>query len=443
MAAKRRSALLTDADSNVPDNTSKEVSPKKVRDRLRDLADSAQLRANSALNLLDYIPDAEHDAIRAYTSTFDCLPALNEAIAALPANGGVIHIGAGRFSFSGTIHLGKRVSLIGEGSGYASGTSSQFRFPANTLGIVVHHVGSHPSGSGRSDSTVIEGLRIFGSGTTDTTAHGIWLRGRANVHNCSIDGFPGNGLHILATAGSEDPDRLGNANNWQAERLRITGCKNGVYIEGADVNAGVSVGVDATANDEWGIWDSSFLGNTHIAAHTNGNGVGPYKSDNANARTVWLGCYSETNQDPSQIASPSMVVGGLHAAGVSGSGLRILDGNLSPFRVRRQDGARIIDFSLGPLSDTAFNFEANGGDEWSLMWNEDGGTFALRHARLNTRTALALTTDLSTTLLDEAGSAIGGGRLIQQGSWVKLANGRYRFVDLADLVVRIEALETQ
>jgi hypothetical protein len=79
--------------------------------------------------------------------------------------------------------------------------------------------------------------------------------------------------------------------------------------------------VSCTGNRGWGIWDASFLGNTYIACHSDGNTEGSYRTGVArdgslrgNSGNLFLGCYSEGNTWPGGrvvIKAPSVVVGGL------------------------------------------------------------------------------------------------------------------------------------
>jgi hypothetical protein len=46
-----------------------------------------------------------------------------------------------------------------------------------------------------------------------------------------------------------------------------------MYVQGSDANAGMALNADCSSNDGWGFYDISFLGNTYINAHTNGNGL--------------------------------------------------------------------------------------------------------------------------------------------------------------------------
>jgi hypothetical protein len=53
---------------------------------------------------------------------------------------------------------------------------------------------------------------------------------------------------------------------------------------------------------------------------------------------------------------------------------------------------------------------------------------------------VALTTNLS-SLLNPAGANLGPGQMVLNNVWAPVAGGRYRKIDLADLLKRIEALE--
>ena len=160
----------------------------------------------------------------------------------------------------------------------------------------------------------------------------------------------------------------GNANNHYTEGLRgQQNGLNGMYISGADVNASTHIRPDMSNNRLSAIRDVSFLGVNFLGAHAAANGgaamvttggrtyycrntalsstttpgtnaavwgdmgaggsspayVGGttypeayvYWSDNANARSVYLGCYTENGQPPAKVMWPSWIIGGLHGSG--------------------------------------------------------------------------------------------------------------------------------
>jgi len=49
--------------------------------------------------------------------------------------------------------------------------------------------------------------------------------------------------------------------------------RTGIFVDGADSNAGIATSVDSSNNGRWGFFDSSFLGNTYVGCHAAANGV--------------------------------------------------------------------------------------------------------------------------------------------------------------------------
>jgi hypothetical protein len=115
-----------------------------------------------------------------------------------------------------------------------------------------------------------------------------------------------------------------NANSVRVRDIVATGCYDyGVYVHGSDANAGLYSGVETLHRT--GIRDSSFLGNTWIAPHSEDNDkvsgdwgdlVSFIIDGAANAATV-VGLYVESGD-----ADPH--VEPLHAIFVGGNGIRLL-----------------------------------------------------------------------------------------------------------------------
>lgn len=175
-----------------------------------------------------------------------------------------------------------QVRIRGAGAIPFGGGASVLKWAANTSGIRVQNYNTsgditvdgvaHAPGSG----SIIDGLWLQGAYTnfaSEGDYHGIHMKARAKVINCNIYGFQGDGIYIHASAGAGSPDE-GNANGFVIEDVLLTGCRNGIYIEGADANSGRTVGLKAYSNRRWGIFENCFLGNTHIAPETGDNGWG-------------------------------------------------------------------------------------------------------------------------------------------------------------------------
>ena len=182
--------------------------------------------------------------------------------------------------FLGTTTLDITHTLIVEGDGTGhSDVAAKLRWAANTTGIRIQNANTsgaanvgaaHHSGA----STMIRGLWLVG-GYSDFASegeyHGIHTKAAVIVEDCRIENFQGDGIFARASAGSGPPNE-GNANVMSVHRVRIDNCRNGVYVDGSDVNAGHFAELNLNYNRQWGVWDSSFLGNSYTACHAAGNG---------------------------------------------------------------------------------------------------------------------------------------------------------------------------
>lgn len=199
-----------------------------------------------------------------------------------------IIVGRGTYAFSDTINLKCVCKLI-----FKRATCV---FPAATAGIIVNRFNtfgatvdsSDPYGA---DTSEIEGFSMVGGrgAAFDETKSGIWLRARATILKCSFGSLAGHGVY--AGAGSDGNPYLGNCNLSRVEKIRATGCRGSAcHIEGTDANAGTFDDIDGIDNDQWCVYEDSFLGNSHRGHHSYGNLQGSYFADNL---SVFIGCYTE------------------------------------------------------------------------------------------------------------------------------------------------------
>jgi hypothetical protein len=238
-----------------------------------------------------------------------------------------------------TLDITHGLIIEGESLGEAGGEGTQLRWAAgatgfrvqryNTVGSVSTYAGVANTNAG--DAVIIRNLMLKGGyAASSADFYAIHLRARATLRDLYIENWQGDGIYANCTGGSGGASE-GNANNIEMTRLFITGCRNGVYLTGADVNAGVGTSVSCVGNRVWGIQDLSFLGNTWVACHTAANVTGPYKTSNANACSVFIGCYSESDQPASSFAASTLVLGGLHGAGMGSFGgwLKVVSSSLN------------------------------------------------------------------------------------------------------------------
>lgn len=221
----------------------------------------------------------------------DNLPAFNAMLSILKVNSiqgenansrgaGMVFIPKGKYYFSSHWELKQCLRIQGEGMGMAGVSAVTLRWPVDTHGIVINtsntiNGGTEASSTGAADGTIIDGVRIL-SGTTGSTqdSYGIWMRGRASITNCIIEGWSYALVYIKASAGGGGANE-GNANGWRIDTLRSGGGgKYGIYVDGADANAGAAYNLDLSSLPTAGIYESSFLGNGYYNVHTAYCGIG-------------------------------------------------------------------------------------------------------------------------------------------------------------------------
>lgn len=269
------------------------------------------------------------------------LASLREAHAGGGADGprgGRLRIPAGVYRMTRTIEIDQGTYILeGEGVGMAGGAASILRFPPGVIGLRTQRFNTRGDGAalskrdGGGDGSIVRQLALVGGGGPPSGI-GILARSRCLIENVIVSGFGGHGILIRASGGSGGATE-GNANNWQVNTVRLSGNGgSGLRVEGADANAGLGSAIDASLNKGWGIDDASFLGNTYVACHCEGNGAGAYRSSGRNARSQLLGCYSESGQPTSQLTHPAIVWGGLHGAGIAGTAV-VLDNQLGALTV--------------------------------------------------------------------------------------------------------------
>lgn len=368
----------------------------------------------------------------ALAAALDCLRSIASAGFGYSIASPALFVPFGTY-FLGTTTLDLFHSLIieGESVGEAGGGATVLRWAANTTGIRVQRFNTsgasaidavtHQGG----DASVISQLSLKGAYSgTEGEFHGIHLRARATVRDVFIRDFQGDGICIVADVTSSTIH--GNANNFEVSRAFIENCRNGLYAEGGDTNAGVVHSLSALGCRQWGVRDRSFLGNTYTGCHTAANGVvadvtptlvhlngrlfyvkpgqaagastnsppasatdnahwgyardgaanpamsiptwtsgiavregGAYCTDSPSASHVFTNCYSEMDQAPSRLSQNTLVLNGLHAAGVTGCG-RVTSrlGQLAAFPNFYTEGSITADgatHSFGPKSGTALD----------------------------------------------------------------------------------------
>ena len=195
---------------------------------------SNSMIVGAVFNVLDYIPQSEHDAIRNHTSTYDCLAAFDLAVADARSydefRGATIYVPAGTYNLSSYLNLYRFNDLVGEGRN--STVLKWTQNEANGAGIVADYM------------TSVSGLNILNVGTNNTTSIGICSYNPTSSEGASngswvdlyVDGW-GYGLSATLTLPpvyTQESGQVWNSiwekiyfvRNRRSIDLRTTGCNN-------------------------------------------------------------------------------------------------------------------------------------------------------------------------------------------------------------------------
>jgi hypothetical protein len=359
------------------------------------VARTAQDKGREVVSVKDF--GAVGDGVADDLAAFNAAIASVKAIAGIRANGTHILVPPGTYKLSGRLVIDNTITLEGMTNQFPYATGSAvLQFSADNDGLFLgYYTGAYANPSGvMGQGITIRNLTIKGTKASGT-GHGIFINTKANIENVYVTGFSGHGVYIYGDAPN------GNANNCLLKNVKAySNGKSGFYTAGGDSNACLIEICDGSYNAEWGFHDSSFLGNTYIGCHSADNALGAYKADGPSSRNVFIGCYSESGQPVSSIDHPSVVIGGLHAAGFTdaGTGFVATDGIFSGFTTTKAPvthqtanaaGTSVTVYSaLGSRSQPSANTwgssdDSAGGEALSWTYNDAGsyaGWWSLKHA---------------------------------------------------------------
>lgn len=407
--------------------------------------------------LNDAVPAGERQAIIDGASNFDCYPLLDTLVGFGSTERSPIHFQFGTYRFLQTINLKRNVRMSGDGVGLRGVSHTVFKFPTGSDGLIVNRhntlgkglvPSSPPYISGAADGSIISGITFDGGSKASGAGIGIRMRARASIRDCQVMRFGQDGVAVVASWNG-DEQTLGNANLWDIQTSAFfNNGRHGLYVDGADANAGMSMMIDVSSNGGWGIYDSSFLGNTHVVSHAADNELGSYHADDPNARVLFVGAYAEQD-NAADVRFPSAMFGGPKGANV-GNSQDIGEGRQTPFDMPVEYSGRKIMLSYGrsgkPLMMVADGDHPVG---WGWEWHENIKSWVLSHANLGARRAYALTTNLTGKPVADGGaghvmmdgSPVQPGQIVLNKVLVHKGNHRYESVDLNQLMNRLEALE--
>ena len=276
------------------------------------------------------------DLAPAFKRVFDAITLLSPFRPQMGVAAGVITIPPGEFELHDEVILPSCMVIKGAGGGSAS-AATLLRVKSQTNGFVVPL---------KAQCSQISDMAIVTTLKSNVERSAILLNGRAIIENIYIRGFV-NGIKIFGNVKDAVPSNVNGAcvYNTQIQTTEHAA----VWIKGPDANVNVFTALDVggccTRGEFWrqalgepaAIIDGSFLGNTFIGAQTattkdkSGVVYRGYAVTGASARSVFVGCYAESDQLKSMMSPQTVVCGGI--AGWEGEGLRIEGQRLSGLRV--------------------------------------------------------------------------------------------------------------
>lgn len=193
---------------------------------------------------------------------------------------GRLFIPRGLYNLSAVIEIRATVIIEGEGGTDTGAGATILKWAAGTSGFRVQRYNT----SGEStvdgvthnggDGSIFRNLWLEGGytnvGGTEGEYHAIHAKARILCENVVTRLWQGDGFHLHAVSGGGTYE--GNANLSRFYNCLAVYCRDGLFLDGDNTNACLSMGFNATACRRWGINDGSFLANQHLAFHLDGNG---------------------------------------------------------------------------------------------------------------------------------------------------------------------------
>jgi hypothetical protein len=344
------------------------------------VARTVHQKFQETVSVLDFgaDPSGVADSLSAFQAAIASFPATYDA--GVSSRGGVVLVPPGTYYLSGTLELNRSIILTGVASAFAGYGASTLTFADNVNGLFVPYYTTSSTGKMGAGLT-IENLILNRKTTSGTLGSGIFAETRVTIRNCSVAGFRVYGIYIK---GSSTSSPATNANTWFIENTSLqSNGSHGLYVLGADSNAGSAHGLLTNANGGWGVYDSSFLGNTYIGCTSETNTLGSYATTSLNARNMFVGCYAEPDQPAASIIPPSMAVGGFNMA-VAGN--PFIDAGLNGLRLGTivDTGNLILGYNQSVSSGIGLTFKDTSASQFPWDFSKTTGRWGYNWANLTT-----------------------------------------------------------
>jgi hypothetical protein len=209
---------------------------------------SVESKLQDVVSVLDFIPENEHAAIKAGTSTYNAAPAIQAAINAVASTGGTIHLPAGTYKVSSRINLVSKLGLIGDkGAIIKSTVAADYCLQAdNATDITIQGLTIEGNDAGYSNIyfNTCERIYVVNCRLTKAGAHGIYVLNSnfVIVDSCELSENYYYGVE----------DKLGTRNKYSNNRCYLNG------------NTGTATSAGGRGINIWMATDCVLIGNSFI-----------------------------------------------------------------------------------------------------------------------------------------------------------------------------------
>ncbi|WBO23698.1 hypothetical protein [Sphingomonas abietis] len=185
-----------------------------------------------------------------------------------------------RFASPMALKHGSYALLGSAASGAQNGGYGTVFVCTGLRGITLENYNTH-GGAADSDKaatgamgSVLSDITLFGANNdTGLNRHGVWDRsGSSRITNLKAMYFADDGIRVGIGDGG-GAAKLGLSDNGRYEDIVCSfNGGNGIKCVGGDSNANIFINIVCNSNGLFGVWESSFLGNSWIGGQEDGNG---------------------------------------------------------------------------------------------------------------------------------------------------------------------------
>ncbi len=205
---------------------------------------TSRMTVGDVINVLDYIPEAEHAAIQARTSTYDASSDIQSAVDAAEAAGGAtVYFPRGRYRVESTITIDNHgVHLLGAGRevtyiNNAAANTDTFHFvPSAPLSANLRDVSVGRMTLNHTNATPTGGSHVV----LERTARGMVYDCMLRDHYCAVE-----------LIGTDATNWIDNVNIEAANTATLQAGSCGIRLKRRQVNMGVANAVQDTVDSLW------------------------------------------------------------------------------------------------------------------------------------------------------------------------------------------------